>query len=128
VTAVDFSVIEGVRSRTRQQELVKAGASKTLNSRHITGHAVDLAAYVGGQIRWDWPLYYRIALAVRKGSEATGVAVEWGGVWDRRLSDLPDTLVGMQTAVSEYVARCKKTGKVAFIDGPHFQVPREFYK
>ena len=44
---IDFAVTEGLRTKERQAELVKAGASKTMNSRHITGHAVDLAAIVG---------------------------------------------------------------------------------
>ena len=55
-TKVDFTVIEGVRSEARQRELFDCGASTTMNSRHLTGHAVDLAAWVGGAIRWDWPL------------------------------------------------------------------------
>ena len=54
---VDFTVTEGIRSLERQKQLVAAGASKTLNSRHLTGHAVDLAAVVGGKVRWDWELY-----------------------------------------------------------------------
>ena len=48
ISPVDFAVIEGVRTKARQAELVKKGASKTMNSRHITGHAVDIAPYVGG--------------------------------------------------------------------------------
>lgn len=49
ITPVDFTVLEGVRSRERQAELVRIGASKTMNSRHLTGHAVDLAPWVGGK-------------------------------------------------------------------------------
>ena len=47
LTEIDFRVTEGLRSKTRQIELVNKGASKTLNSRHITGHAVDVVALIG---------------------------------------------------------------------------------
>src|SRR5690606_24297512 len=61
ISAVAFTVTEGRRSLQRQRQLRAAGASHTLNSRHLTGHAVDLAAKVGGQVRWDWPLYVSLA-------------------------------------------------------------------
>ena len=64
-TEVDFMVTEGLRDPVRQAALVKAGASRTLNSRHLTGHAVDVAALIEGQVRWDWPLYGRIAGAFK---------------------------------------------------------------
>lgn len=88
LTPVDFTVTEGVRSRERQAELVAAGASRTLNGRHITGHAVDLAAMVGREVRWDWPLYPRIAEAVKAAAAELGVALVWGGDW-RTLRDGP---------------------------------------
>ncbi|WP_269514320.1 M15 family metallopeptidase [Brevundimonas subvibrioides] len=80
---IDFMVTEGMRSPARQAALVKAGASRTLNSRHITGHAVDLAAVVEGQIRWDWPLYPRIAAHIKATAMTRGVALVWGGDWPR---------------------------------------------
>ncbi len=49
VSPINFMVTEGLRSPRRQAELVRAGASRTLNSRHLTGHAVDLAAFVDGR-------------------------------------------------------------------------------
>ena len=88
ITAVDFAVTEGVRSLTRQKELVAAGASRTMNSRHLTGHAVDLAAWVGGTVRWDWPLYYKIADAMFAAAEEFDVDLEWGGDW-RTFKDGP---------------------------------------
>ena len=97
-TEVDFMVTEGLRTPKRQAELYAAGATKTLNSRHITGHAVDLAAYVAGQIRWDWPLYEKIAVAVKRAAEDLGVSITWGGDWD------------------------------SFRDGPHFELDRRKYK
>lgn len=97
MTDVDFGVIEGVRSLTRQEELVKAGASQTMKSRHLTGHAVDLVAFIGKNIRWDWPLYHKIAAAMKAAAKIEGVPIEWGGDW------------------------------VSFKDGPHFQLPWKEY-
>lgn len=82
-TPVDFLVTEGLRTPARQASLVRAGASRTLDSRHITGHAVDVAAVVDGAIRWDWPLYPRIAEAIKAAAKANGVALVWGGDWPR---------------------------------------------
>jgi len=93
ITEVDFAVLEGVRSRTRQEQLFKQKATKTMNSRHLTGHAVDLGAYVGGSVRWDWPLYYRIADAMKAAAAELEIPLTWGGDW--------------------------KT----FPDGPHFELP-----
>ena len=84
LTPVDFRVTEGRRSAERQRELVKAGASQTMNSRHLTGHAVDVVALLDGQVRWDWPLYYRIAKASKAAAKAEGVPLEWGGDWKFR--------------------------------------------
>ncbi|MGP1395411.1 MAG: M15 family metallopeptidase [Inquilinaceae bacterium] len=83
ITPVDFGVLEGVRSLTRQKALVAAGASRTLRSRHLTGHAVDLGAWVGGTFRWDWPLYPPIARAMKAAAEDLGVPIAWGGDWKR---------------------------------------------
>lgn len=88
LTEVDFAVLEGFRSMARQKELVAAGASQTMNSRHLTGHAVDLGAYVAGEVRWDWPLYYKIADAMKAAAGELGVTIEWGGDW-RSFKDGP---------------------------------------
>ncbi|MBJ7486725.1 M15 family metallopeptidase [Brevundimonas sp.] len=82
-TPVDFMVTEGLRSPERQAALVRAGASRTLNSRHLTGHAVDVCALVDGRVRWDWPLYPRIAGAFKAAALALDVPVIWGGDWPR---------------------------------------------
>lgn len=87
VSEVDFCVIEGLRTILRQKELVKAGASTTMNSRHITGHAVDLAPYIGGKVRFDWPPFYKIAAAIEEAGDALDIEVEWGGKW--KLKDGP---------------------------------------
>jgi len=97
LTPVDFMVTEGLRTTDRQASLVRAGASRTRNSRHLTGHAVDVAAMVDGQIRWDWPLYPRIARAFKSAAARLEVAVIWGGDWP------------------------------TLRDGPHFELDRRVY-
>ena len=82
LSTVDFGVTEGLRSEARQRELVASGASQTMNSRHLTGHALDVVAYVGGTVSWDWPLYDRIAVAMKSAAEELGVPIEWGGDWE----------------------------------------------
>ena len=78
---LDFTVLEGLRTPERQRELMKQGATKTLNSRHLTGHAVDLAPMLVGKVSWDWPLYHRLAKIVKAAAAAENVAVTWGGSW-----------------------------------------------
>lgn len=97
ITTIDATVIEGLRTADRQAELVKAGASRTMNSRHLTGHAVDLAPWVGGTVRWDWPLFYPISVSMFDAAEELGIPIEWGGDWKR------------------------------FKDGPHWQLPWKEY-
>lgn len=81
LTEIDFTVLEGLRTLERQKTLVARGASTTLNSRHITGHAVDLGAYVDGGVRWDWPLYHKIAEAMKQAALELKVDMDWGGDW-----------------------------------------------
>jgi len=97
ITPIDFSVIEGVRSKERQAQLVAQGASKTMQSRHLTGHAVDLAPYVHGALNWEWPNFRQLAPAVQTAAKELQVALEWGGNWDQ------------------------------FPDGPHWQLPWSKY-
>ena len=81
LSPVDFMVTEGLRTRARQAARVKAGASRTWRSRHLTGHAIDVAALVDGQVRWDWPVYPRIAAAFKAATARQGTAIVWGGDW-----------------------------------------------
>jgi len=81
LTTVDFSVGETLRTIARQKELVAKGASKTMNSRHLTGHAVDLYALKDGKVSWDLPLYKEITKAVKQAAEELGVAIVCGVDW-----------------------------------------------
>jgi len=77
----DILVVEGLRTVERQKKLVEAGASWTMNSRHLTGRAVDLAPYIDGGPRWDWPLFYKLADAMKTAARELGVGIVWGGDW-----------------------------------------------
>jgi peptidoglycan L-alanyl-D-glutamate endopeptidase CwlK len=100
-----FVVTEGLRTLARQRELVRIGASRTLDSRHLTGHAVDLVPYVDidkdGRVEveemYSWPLYYKLAPVIKAAADKEDVAIVWGGDW------------------------------VKFRDGPHWELDRRVY-
>ena len=119
LTEVDFVVIEGLRSIARQQELVRQGASQTMNSKHITGDAVDLAAW-NGTIRWEMPFYFKIAEAVKSAAIENNVAIRWGGAWS--VNDIRSYSETMEHAHEAYLALRRSQGRRAFIDGPHFEL------
>lgn len=96
--SIPWRVTEGVRSMDRQAELVAAGRSQTMRSRHLTGHAVDLVALNHqGAARWDRVAYEELAADILAAAKAEGVPVEWGGNFK------------------------------GFFDGPHFQLPWATY-
>lgn len=97
ITTVDFTVLEGLRTPERQKALYESGASQTLNGRHITGHAVDLGAWVDGEVRWDWPLYHKIAAAMKEAAKQLNIKIVCGADWK------------------------------SFPDGPHFELDRKAY-
>ena len=92
-----FIVTCGLRTVEEQRLLYEKGATRTMKSRHLTGHAVDLAATVQGQVRWDWPLYSKLSKAMKAAAKTEKVPIEWGGDW------------------------------VSFKDGPHYQLPISKY-
>lgn len=81
ITTIDFSVICGIRTLDEQRKAYASGASMTMNSRHLTGHAVDLAPFVGGKISWDWDHYRILAPYVKSAAKELSVPIEWGGDW-----------------------------------------------
>ena len=94
-----FFITCSVRTVEQQKELVAAGASKTMRSRHLPGkrnnlsHALDFAIKLNGKVRWDGPLFEDLAKKIKAAAKLEGVPVEWGGDW------------------------------TSFRDGPHFQLP-----
>ena len=124
-TKVDFGVICGTRTKQEQSELVKKGASKTMNSKHLpqesTGksHAVDLMAYIGSRASWELNLYDDIADAMRVGAIMEGVNVTWGGAWHKTLNSWSGS---SHDLMNEYIDTRRGQGRKPFIDGPHFQI------
>ena len=124
VTELDFSVLEGIRSVERQKELFNKKKTKTMKSRHLTGHAVDLVPYVKGKSSFDWNDVYKVARAMRTASIETGIPIKWGGVWDKNMDELDSD---MKLEVMSFISReeCKNPDR--FLDGVHFQLCRKKY-
>lgn len=127
LSAQDFTVHDGLRTKAEQQKLVAAGASQTLNSKHLPqadghGHAVDLVPFVNGKVRWEWGPIYVIAAAAKKAAVELGVRIRWGGCWQELSQIKGDTPADMEKAVAAYGAARRRAGKKAFTDGPHFEL------
>ncbi|KAB7700400.1 M15 family metallopeptidase [Plesiomonas shigelloides] len=106
LTKVDFKVIEGKRSEARQRQLVVNGKSKTMNSRHLTGHAVDCAPLVAGVIPWnDRKAFASVSKAMFAAANELGIPLRWGGDWNQN----------------------GRSDDERFYDGPHFELPRQKY-
>jgi peptidoglycan L-alanyl-D-glutamate endopeptidase CwlK len=120
-----FRVIEGIRTPERQAELVAKGASQTMDSRHLTGHAVDLAPLVGTDISWTWTHFFPLADAIADAARAEGVPIIWGGAWGRLVHDWPQG--SAKQAQAAYVAERRAAGRKPFLDGPHFELPAAVY-
>lgn len=97
ITEVDFGITCGLRTTAEQRHLVAMGKSQTMRSRHLTGHAVDVVAYVDGKVSWEILPYRKIAVAFKQAAKELKINVEWGGDWR------------------------------TFFDGPHFQLSRKDY-
>jgi len=120
ITEVDFAVIEGVRTRARQKQLVKQGKSQTMNSKHIKGLAVDLAAYVDGKISWDLKYYDEIADAMKQAAKEQGVRLRWGAAWN--VQNISQWDGNAKSAMDHYVSTRRKQGRRPFIDAVHFEL------
>lgn len=120
LTTVDFGVTEGLRTVEQQRKYVAARKSQTMKSKHITGDAVDLVAYVGGTISWELNLYDNIADAMKQAAKELGVSLRWGAAW--HINDITKYNGTMEQAMNEYVDQRRRQGKRPFIDGPHFEL------
>lgn len=124
-------VEEGLRTVERQRQLVTKGASQTMNSRHLTGHAVDLLPLVNGQPTFDWTHYFPFADAVADAARAERVPLIWGGAWGRLVQEWPQIRAPQtsraKAAQDAYVAERRAAGRKPFLDGPHFELPAAVY-
>lgn len=121
LTRTDFVVFDGLRTFKEQQNHVAKGTSKTMQSKHLEGLAVDLVPYINGKLVWDWQGCYDIACAMDKAATELGIATQitWGGAWDRKLSDFGGDSDAYADEVEKYRAR---HAGADFIDGPHFEI------
>lgn len=119
----DFAVTEGIRTIETQRKYVATGRSQTLKSKHLTGDAIDLMAYFGGQGSWDMSHYLLIANAMVYAADAEGVGIRWGGAWHvpdiRVCADKKDAGA---TMMELYRQLRKRQGRKVFIDAVHFEL------
>lgn len=120
LTTVDFAVTEGLRTEAKQRELVAKGASQTMNSKHLTGHAVDLVAFLGNRISWELSLYDEIADAMRLAALEKNTGIRWGAAWN--IPDIRHWSGTMEEAMRHYIDARRKLGQRPFIDAPHFEL------
>ena len=121
LTNVDFGVTCGLRTEKEQEDLVARGASKTMKSKHLTGDAVDVVAYIGGsRISWELNLYDDIADAFKEASVREGVGIKWGASW--HIPDLRDWEGTAEEAMMAYIDLRRSQGRRPFIDAPHFEL------
>lgn len=83
---LDFKITEGLRTMERQKQLVAAGASKIMTSRHLTGHAFDFVPIVAGKINWKWPAFWPLVPLFERAAYELGVEIQCGARW----KDFPD--------------------------------------
>ncbi len=110
-----------LRTEAEQRKLVKSGASSIMNSRHRTGHAVDLFAEIDGKDVWTNPHARTIAEMMQAVAQEHGIDLVWGGSWkshDTPHFELPwkdypkqDTSWHVAPAVSQVKAVMRKSKK-----------------
>jgi len=120
LTKVDFGVTCGMRTVEEQKKLVATGRSQTMKSKHIEGRAVDLVAYVDGNVSWELNVYDNIADAMAEAANELGVKLKWGAAWS--VGDITTYEGTMEEAMMEYVDLRRSQGRRPFIDSPHFEL------
>ena len=120
LTKVDFGVIYGMRTKEEQQKLFDSGKSQTMKSKHLTGDAVDLMAYVDGKASWELNLYDDLADAMKWAATEEGVVIRWGAAW--HIDDISTWEGTMEEAMMAYIDLRRSEGRRPFIDGPHFEL------
>ena len=119
-TKTDFGVICGMRTLEEQRALVEKGASQTMKSKHLDGHAVDLMAYIGSRGSWELNLYDDIADAMAEAAREVDVPIRWGAAWTvPNIAQFDGT---MEDAMNSYIDERRSQNRRPFIDGPHFEL------
>ena len=120
LTKVDFGVICGLRTQEEQDALLAKGATQTKTSKHMTGDAVDLMAYVGSRASWELNLYDDIADAMKQAAKNNNVKIRWGAAW--HIDNFAEYEGTAEDAMNDYIALRRSQGRRPFIDGPHFEL------
>lgn len=120
ITKVDFGVTEGLRTQETQEMYVRTGKSQTMNSKHLTGDAVDLVAFVGNKVSWELNLYDEIAESMRIGALEHDLPLRWGAAWN--IPDIRRWNGNMEEAMNFYIDERRRQNRRPFIDAPHFEV------
>tara|TARA_R100001015_G_C4634992_1_gene202979 strand:+ start:227 stop:679 length:453 start_codon:yes stop_codon:yes gene_type:complete len=120
LTKVDFGVICGLRTQEEQDALLAKGATQTKTSKHMTGDAVDLMAYVGSRASWELNLYDDIADAMKKAAKNNNVKIRWGAAW--HIDNFAEYEGTAEDAMNDYIDLRRSQGRRPFIDGPHFEL------
>lgn len=124
-TSVDFGVTFGVRTLEEQEQLVAAGRSQTMASKHLIqadgyAHAVDLVAYVNGNVVWELNVYDNVCDAMAKAADELDVAIKWGAAWSE--GDIRFYKGTAEDAMNEYIDLRRSQGRRPFIDAPHYEL------
>ena len=77
-----FMITEGLRSIERQKQLFQEGKTKTLDSYHLKGRAVDIAVIVENHITWNYSFYEKVAKHILKIAHRKHLKITWGGTWN----------------------------------------------
>ena len=117
---IDFGVICGMRTLEEQRALVEKGASQTMKSKHLDGHAVDLMAYIGSRGSWELNLYDDIADAMAEAAREVDVPIRWGAAWT--VTNIAQFDGTMEDAMNSYIDERRSQNRRPFIDGPHFEL------
>jgi len=116
---VDFGITCGVRTSSEQRRLMSIGATQTYHSKHLTGDAVDVIAYVDGGYTYEpFELYITIAEAFFRAAKELDVKIMWGSCWLDETSKFPTAA----EAIEAYKVTRKAQGRKPFLDGVHFEV------
>lgn len=118
-STVPFVILEGLRTLAQQKANVAKGVSQTMDSRHLTGHAIDAAPLkANGQVSWDWPDYYPLAAVFATAAAELGVPLRWGGNWNEDFGRV-------RSAADAEAMHKRYTGRLP--DGPHYELARSRY-
>jgi peptidoglycan L-alanyl-D-glutamate endopeptidase CwlK len=120
ITKVDFGVVEGLRTRETQEMYVRTGKSQTMNSKHLTGEAVDLVAFVNGAVSWELNLYDDIAEAMKIAAKEHDLPLRWGAAWN--IADIRKWEGSMEAAMNYYIDERRRMNRRPFIDAPHWEI------